>query len=287
MPQESKATIDHMLTHIAVARDEDIKEMWYDWFCKETSLVAKGRKLLGKLRMITPSARFDAATTYAIFKNNCPGQGSLYDDFRICDLETSVVVFCVVPSCGHDATRGEAAVWGKKADGEFGQLVSGTWADVKAFFKMTEAEWAAHEAAMPKSPFQLGVEVVVHGDYVRYGELPKKQVVTGVNADDGRFKVGDNDYRWFKKDGTFTQRHHRRDRSYRAELWSAYEAGQKAADDCKARQVTTEKMRRDVENAMWRIKQDGSVESLEKWTALVAFINVLTPAPAPVKKEAA
>lgn len=119
--------------------DKEVHDMWYDWFCSDASLVRKGRKLLTRIRAITPSPRFDATTHYAFFKNNCPMNGGLYDDFRICDIATGDVVFCVVPSEGYSRTKGQACVWGKHpTTGEFGELVRGKWSDIKAFFRESD-----------------------------------------------------------------------------------------------------------------------------------------------------
>jgi hypothetical protein len=35
--------------------------------------------------------------------------GPLYDDFRICDIETGDVIWTVTPKCGHS---GKAEIWG-------------------------------------------------------------------------------------------------------------------------------------------------------------------------------
>lgn len=116
--------------------DEEIRGMWYDWFCKETSLVNKGRKLLSRLSAITPSPRIDDNTTYVWFKNNCPVVGNLYDDFRIADIKTGNVVYCVVPSEGYTRSKGESCVWGNAPDtGKFEELARGSWKDVKEFFQ--------------------------------------------------------------------------------------------------------------------------------------------------------
>ena len=72
--------------------DDYLTHFFYDWFCKDEALPAKSRKLLGKLQAISPSARFNPETTYTFFKNNCPGNGSLYDDFRVCDIKTGDVI---------------------------------------------------------------------------------------------------------------------------------------------------------------------------------------------------
>ena len=42
-----------------------------------------------------------------------PEYGPLYDDFRICDVETGNVIYTVTPKSGHS---GEAEIWGKEND---------------------------------------------------------------------------------------------------------------------------------------------------------------------------
>ena len=124
-------------------RDVQIDAGWYDWFCRDISLGAKTAKLYIKVQQIMGSMKFDPLKTYVFFKNNCPMNGQLYDDFRICDLETGDVLFTVVPACGHDSTRqairngerkGPGEVWGWDESGEFRELMTGTWADIKKFF---------------------------------------------------------------------------------------------------------------------------------------------------------
>ena len=111
----------------------DIKALWYDWFCKETSLVNKGKALLQRLNAISGSAKFDNDKTYVFFKNNCPCNGSLFDDFRICDIETGDVIYCVVPKSGYNSNYGKAEVWGK--ENKFDDpIIEGTWKEVKDWF---------------------------------------------------------------------------------------------------------------------------------------------------------
>lgn len=118
---------------VAMSDEEiDIKALWYDWFCRESSLENKGRKLLQKLRMIARSNKFDATKCYVFFKNNCPCVGSLYDDFRICDMETGDVLFCVVPSSGHKSIKGKAFVYSDETDWREGY--GPTWRKVKEWF---------------------------------------------------------------------------------------------------------------------------------------------------------
>ena len=111
----------------------NVMNLWYDWFCRDSSLPNKGKKLLDKLRTISESKKFDNDKCYVFFKNNCPCRGRLYDDFRICDKETGDVLYTIVPSSGYDVTKGKAEVYG--IDNDFDSpLVCGTWRDVKKFF---------------------------------------------------------------------------------------------------------------------------------------------------------
>ena len=113
--------------------DQEVKEMWYDWFCKESSLVNKGRVLLQRLNSIMYSHKIDRKNTYVWFKNNCPLAGHTFDDFRISDIETGEVIYTVVPRSGHEVKLGKAEVYGR--ENHFSEpLVSGTWKDVKRFF---------------------------------------------------------------------------------------------------------------------------------------------------------
>ena len=83
---------------------------FYDWFCKDTSLKNKSIKLFKQVKRWVKFRNTDTEKVYVFFKNNCPVNGPLYDDFRICDVETSDVIWTVVPKCGHS---GKAEVWGR------------------------------------------------------------------------------------------------------------------------------------------------------------------------------
>lgn len=103
---------------------------WYDWFCKDTALPAKTEKLTTKLAQIANSPRINQDTMYVFFKNNCPMNGPLYDDFRVCDIASGDVIFTITPRCGHS---GKAEVWGKLNDFKE-PIIQGSWIDVKNFF---------------------------------------------------------------------------------------------------------------------------------------------------------
>lgn len=114
-------------------REVQCEAGWYDWFCKEASLYTKTKKLTNKLKKIMWSKKINLEKNYVFFKNNCPCLGSLYDDFRICDLETDDVLYTVIPSSGVSSNKGNAEVWGKENNFEKA-LVSGAWKDVVKFF---------------------------------------------------------------------------------------------------------------------------------------------------------
>jgi len=121
---------------------------WYDWFCRDTSLANKTQVLYKKLIKIEASTKFDSNKTYMFMKNNCPVHGSLYDDFRICDVDNDGdVLFCITPSCGHGYRHSVAQVYGK-ANGFEEPLVEGTWKDVVAWFLKEEEPSKKEEKSM-------------------------------------------------------------------------------------------------------------------------------------------
>ncbi len=110
---------------------------WYDWFCEDSSLCNKTKKLYPKVIKILEAdrgRRIDGKSTYVWFKNNCPCVGSLYDDFRFADTKTGDVLFTITPSSGHKVDKGQASLWGK--ENNFSEpLVTGTFADIVKWFR--------------------------------------------------------------------------------------------------------------------------------------------------------
>ena len=88
---------------------------FYDWFCKDSSLERKAHALFPRVkRFLKEHPEIDIHSTYVFFKNNCPMNGPLYDDFRICN--ENEVIYTVTPKSGHS---GQAEIWGKNAEGRF------------------------------------------------------------------------------------------------------------------------------------------------------------------------
>ena len=94
-----------------------IEAGWYDWFCKDTSLKSKTVTLGSVVQQIKDGGKVDLDKSYVFFKNNCPLNGPLYDDFRICSLETGDVNFTVQFDCCWGTKK--YTVYGRTPDGEF------------------------------------------------------------------------------------------------------------------------------------------------------------------------
>lgn len=100
--------------------DYDVKTQidagWYDWFCKDKSLRNKTKLMGNIIKQIKSGGKVDLDKTYVFFKNNCPCGYSLYDDFRICDIETGNVLINVNINA-YDHKR--FAIFGRFPEGEF------------------------------------------------------------------------------------------------------------------------------------------------------------------------
>lgn len=88
------------------AKDFDTKDVTtqieagrYDWFCKDTSLANKTKRMGSIVKQLKPGGKVNLETHYVWFKNNCPLSGPLYDDFRIADLETGDTLFTTQINC--------------------------------------------------------------------------------------------------------------------------------------------------------------------------------------------
>ena len=93
-----------------------IQAGWYDWFCKDSSLANKTKKMGNVVRQVKRGGKVNLDDWYVWFKNNCPLNGPLYDDFRFASLETGDVQFTIQINCCWNKHR--YAVYGRTPDGE-------------------------------------------------------------------------------------------------------------------------------------------------------------------------
>lgn len=97
---------------------EDVKTQilagWYDWFCKDSSLANKTKKMGNIIKQIKSGGKVDLQNWYVWFKNNCPFNGPLYDDFRFAKLDTGDVQFTIQINCCWNKHR--YSVWGRKGE---------------------------------------------------------------------------------------------------------------------------------------------------------------------------
>ena len=89
---------------------------WYDWFCKDSSLATKTKRLGNIIKDIKAGGKVDLKNWYVWFKNNCPLNGPLYDDFRFADLETGDVQFTIQINCCWN--KHIYCVYGRTPDGQ-------------------------------------------------------------------------------------------------------------------------------------------------------------------------
>jgi hypothetical protein len=82
-----------------------IEAGWFDWFCKDTSLVNKTKRMGNIIKQIKAGGKVDLETSYVWFKNNCPLNGPLFDDFRIADMETNNNLFVVQIDCAWNDSK--------------------------------------------------------------------------------------------------------------------------------------------------------------------------------------
>ena len=91
---------------------------WYDWFCKTTSLRNKTYKMGRIIKQVKDGGKVDLDNWYVWFKNNCPMNGPLYDDFRFALLTTGDVMFTIQIDCCW--SNHKYSVYGRKpVNGEY------------------------------------------------------------------------------------------------------------------------------------------------------------------------
>jgi hypothetical protein len=102
---------------------------FYDWFCKYSSLEAKSKSLMNKAIKFAKKYNIDLENHYIWFKNNCPCEGTLYDDFRFADVTSGNTIWTVIPKSGHRNEKG-AAVYGTLNDFKSAIITGDTWTEM-------------------------------------------------------------------------------------------------------------------------------------------------------------
>ena len=105
---------------------------WWDWFCKDTSLLKKTVKLGKMVRLLSKAPTLNLDATYVWFANHCPCSGSLYDTFTFSDMKTQEAIFFFVPKSGFDSDEGKAEIY--TGHDWTAPIVSGTWIECRNFF---------------------------------------------------------------------------------------------------------------------------------------------------------
>lgn len=85
---------------------------WYDWFCKDSSLVKKTEKIGNIVKRVKEGGKVDLDNYYVWFKNNCPVNGPLYDDFRFAKIKDGLVMFTIQIDCCWN--KHKYSVYGRK-----------------------------------------------------------------------------------------------------------------------------------------------------------------------------
>jgi hypothetical protein len=110
---------------------------WYDWFCEDAELKPRLDAMFPKVKELASSSKINMDTMYVFFKNNCPGIGEIYDDFRFCKIRNGDVVYTVIPASGHKRDKGLSELWGSENNFK-GALAKGNWHDIQEYFEINK-----------------------------------------------------------------------------------------------------------------------------------------------------
>jgi hypothetical protein len=76
--------------------DTQISAGWFDWFCEEEELSERLQPLASIVSKLKNSTKIDVTTMYVFFENKQPVDKDIYDDFKICSLNSDTVYYTVV-----------------------------------------------------------------------------------------------------------------------------------------------------------------------------------------------
>lgn len=80
-------------------RKTQINAGWYDWFCKDTSLANKTKRIGQIVKQIKEGGKVDIDNCYAWFVNKCLQSGSLYDELRISQIDNINMILSILLNC--------------------------------------------------------------------------------------------------------------------------------------------------------------------------------------------
>ena len=115
----TKAKVTAVLNQYYETGTVDNDDVWYDWFCKDSELQKRGKRLLQILAFFVQREKMDEAylaDKYVFFKNNCPMTGKLYDQVSICEVKNGNVLFCIQDQVNKERGVG---VWVYSASTDF------------------------------------------------------------------------------------------------------------------------------------------------------------------------
>lgn len=145
--------------------DKQCEAGWYDWFCSDSALAGKTKRLGKVVAQIKDGGKVDLDNCQMCFKNNCPMVGPLYDDIRIGDDEGNLFVISVDDErCEHKWT-----VYSYLAD--YGVIAE--FDDVRNLVKWLNEPWEKPFALLKADMLRNEAErtSAVVRDYVRAGDF--------------------------------------------------------------------------------------------------------------------
>lgn len=123
---------DNPYTNESIAEDAGLYDCW-----KIKTAVKWVERLGKKICDIARSEKINWNKVYVFYKQICPMEGPLYDDFRICDIESGDVLYTIAHiknGCyGEDFSGWE--VWDFTVPNEKSEpVLRGKWKEVKEYF---------------------------------------------------------------------------------------------------------------------------------------------------------